>query len=210
MLILYSIPHSLYCCKTRVLLRAKGLEWQERAPPGGSTSPEYRALFPFGNLPDLIDGDFALSDSEAIAKYIEETRALPALLPQGVQARARVREKSRFHDTRLEPALRGLFPLVAKPDAGAAALAMTAINQRLAQLAVLVAQPQPFSLGDCGYVPTFLWIELLAQALHIEVDWPPTVLAYSARLQSLAFVAEELEQYHPHAVAWIDQKQGRG
>lgn len=132
MLTLYSIPHSLYCCKTRVLLRAKGLTWEECAPPGGATSPGYRALFPFGNLPGIVDDGFALSDSEAIAEYIEETRPLPALLPVAAQARARVREKSRFHDTRLEPALRGLFPLVANPDPAAVTLAMTALNPRLA------------------------------------------------------------------------------
>jgi glutathione S-transferase len=206
MLTLYSVPHSLYCCKTRLLLRAKGLDWQELDPPGGATSPAYRALFPFGNLPGLVDGDFALSDSEAIAEYIEETRPLPQMLPDGAQARARMRERGRFHDTRLEPALRGLFPQVAQPNAAAVATAIEAINTRLAQLEYLVAKPVPFGLGDCGYPPTFLWIELLVAALEQPILWPKAVQTYRAGLQALPFVAAEMTQYRPHAEAWVISK----
>lgn len=207
MLILYSVPHSLYCAKTRILLRAKGLEFQDRAPEGGAASPSYRARFPFGNLPGLLDGDFALEDSEAIAEYIEETRPEPPMLPQGAEARARMRERGRFHDTRLEPALRRLFPQVANPDAASLPPLLADLNTRLAQLGRLVEDhPLPFGLGDCGYPPTFLWIELLDAALGWGVDWPTPVRAYRATLEALPFVTEELHLYRPHAEAWIAEK----
>jgi glutathione S-transferase len=206
-LILYSVPHSLYCAKTRILLRAKGLEFQDRAPEGGAASPTYRARFPFGNLPGLLDGDFALEDSEAIAEYIEETRPSPPLLPQGAEARARMRERGRFHDTRLEPALRRLFPQVAKPDTATLPPLVADLNTRLTQLGRLVAEhPLRFGLGDCGYPPTFLWIELLDAALGWGVVWPDAVKAYRAELEALSFVAEELRAYRPHATGWIAEK----
>jgi glutathione S-transferase len=208
MLTLYSVPHSLYCSKTRLLLRAKGLTWDECDPPGGSTSAAYRALFPFGNLPGIVHDGFALSDSEAIAEYLEEAFPAPAMLPQGAQARARVRERSRFHDTRLEPALRGLFPHVARPDPAAVRSAMAMIAMRLEQLAVLVDQPHAFDLGDCGYPATFLWITLLAEALEQDLLWPPAVVAYRARLEAMPWVAAELTAYQPHCADWVRLKRG--
>lgn len=209
MLTLYSVPHSLYCSKTRLLLRAKGLAWTELDPPGGSTSDTYRALFPFGNLPGIVHDGFALSDSEAIAEYLEEAFPDKPMLPQDRQARARVRERSRFHDTRLEPALRALFPQVAKPEPAAVSAAMAAITTRLEQLAVLVAEPQPFDLGDCGYPATFLWISLLAKALHWDLVWPDPVLAYRTRLDALPWVQAEMASYRPHCEDWVTLKRGR-
>jgi glutathione S-transferase len=208
MLTLYSVPHSLYCSKTRLLLRAKGLTWTELDPPGGAASAEYRALFPFGNLPGIVHDGFALSDSEAIAEYLEEAFPAQPMLPQGAQARARVRERSRFHDTRLEPALRAIFPQVARPDPGAVATAMAAISVRLEQLAVLVARPHAFDLGDCGYPATFLWTELLAGALGQDLAWPPAVLAYRAWLEAMPAVAAELAAYRPQCAQWVAMKRG--
>ena len=70
MLSVYAIPVSLYCAKLRILLRHKGLEWEEVPPPGGYGSDEYKRVAPSGNLPALRDGDLLLGDSEAIAEYL--------------------------------------------------------------------------------------------------------------------------------------------
>ncbi len=204
MLTLYSVPHSLYCAKTRILLRAKGLTWQEHTP---ASDPEgFASASPFGNLPAIIMVDFALSDSEAIAEYIDEAFPAPPLLPSSTEARARMRERARFHDTRLEPAVRALFPLVAKPDPKAAAIAVAGVSKRLDQLAVLLAHDLPFGLGDCGFAPTFLWIDLLTQDTGQTLVWPEPVVAYRARLQEIAAVAAEMQDYSRHALEWIAEK----
>ncbi|WP_022702718.1 glutathione S-transferase family protein [Pseudorhodobacter ferrugineus] len=204
-MILFSVPHSLYCAKTRILLRAKGLDWHEQPP--SADRDLFAKASPFGNLPAILDGDFALSDSEAIAEYLNEAYPTPPMLPDAPAARARMRERGRFHDTRLEPAVRALFPLVAAPNPNAAAQAATAITQRLAQLAILLSHPLPFGLGDCGYAPTFLWIDLLTKDMGLSLDWPPAVRDYRAGLDSLPCVAAELSAYHPHATAWMAEKQ---
>lgn len=206
MLTLYSVPHSLYCSKTRVLLCAKGLTWDELDPPGGAASAQYRALFPFGNLPGLVHDGFALSDSEAIAEYLEEAFPAPPMLPKDLHARAKARERSRFHDTRLEPALRGLFPQVSRPDPVAVAAAMLAVSTRLEQLAVLVRTPHAFDLGDCGYPATFLWIDLITEALQQDLVWPDAVREYQTRLEALPCVAKELAAYRPHCTEWVATK----
>ena len=73
MLRVYSIPVSLYCAKLRILLRHKGLDWEEVMPPGCYGSDEYKRIVPSGNLPALVDNDLMLGDSEAIAEYLQRT-----------------------------------------------------------------------------------------------------------------------------------------
>ncbi|QCO56496.1 glutathione S-transferase family protein [Pseudorhodobacter turbinis] len=205
MLTLYSVPHSLYCAKTRILLRAKGLTWQEHTP---ADDPDgFASASPFGNLPAITRDDFALSDSEAIAEYIDEAFPAPPLLSADITARARMRERARFHDTRLEPAVRALFPLVTTPNPEAAAQAVAAIAKRLEQLVVLLTQPLPFGLGDCGFAPTFLWIDLLTQDTGQTLVWPAPVVAYRARLQEVPAVAAEMADYSRHAGEWVAEKQ---
>lgn len=203
-MILYSVPHSLYCAKTRILLRAKGIAWQEHSPAEDRAG--FSAASPFGNLPALQHGDFTLSDSEAIAEYLEEAFPEPPMLPQSLPLRARMRERGRFHDTRLEPAVRLLFPLVARPDAATATRAQEAVSVRLVHLARLLAWPLPFGLGDCGYAPTFLWIDLLAEDLGLSITWPDAVRTWRAELAAIPAVAEELRAYQPQAMAWMDEK----
>jgi len=59
-----------------------------------------------------LDG-FVLADSEAIAEYLNEVFEEPQMLPGDAKERARARERSRFHDTRLEPEVRAMFSQIA-------------------------------------------------------------------------------------------------
>ena len=111
-MLIYTSDHSLYCAKLRILLRHKKLSFTDAPPPGGGGSSTYLSLVPSGNLPALVDGDLTLTDSEAIAEYLEEKYPEIPMLPDTLVARARSRERSRFADTRLEPALRLTFPHV--------------------------------------------------------------------------------------------------
>ena len=208
MLQIYAIPVSLYCAKLRILLRHKGLDWTEIPPPGGYGSDNYKQIVPSGNLPALLDGDTLIADSEAIAEYLEECHPLPPMLPSGAAARARVRERSRFHDTRLEPALRAMFaylPGRAAPPEGAIAQHAAAVNARLQQLAGLTDPDAPaLRLGDCGYPITFAWMDALGPRMGFDIDWPPGVQAYRAWLNRQPAVAAELADYGPKLTAFLD------
>ncbi|KNH04853.1 Maleylacetoacetate isomerase Glutathione S-transferase, zeta [Candidatus Burkholderia brachyanthoides] len=50
--------------------------------------PDYRALNPDGIVPTLVDGGAVLTQSLAIAEYLEETHPEPALLPRDQLDRA--------------------------------------------------------------------------------------------------------------------------
>ncbi len=209
-LIFYAIAPSLYSAKTRIVLRAKGLEWEEHHPPDGYENADFRAMFPAGTMPSIDDNGFKLSDSEAINEYLNETHPYPPLLPDGIRARAMVRQLSRFHDTRLEPALRGLFGHV-DPDARDAnhvTQQAALINRRIGQLSRLI-KPSPLlagkdlTLADCGYPITFAFLERVADALSIDIGWPGNVAAYRTALGEHPVIAEELESYLPEVDAWI-------
>lgn len=210
MLTVYAIPVSLYCAKLRILLRHKDLEWREMPPPGGYGSDEYKQTVPSGNLPALADGDLLIADSEAIAEYLNEKYTDPPMLPADPAARAKVRERSRFHDTRLEPEVRKLFPHMAESarDASVFETQSIAITARLAHLGnmLMAAPPKPehgLTLAECGYPITFAWLDGLIPKLGLAITWPEAVTAYRARLEEHNAVAAELAEYGPRLTEWL-------
>ena len=205
---IYSIDHSLYCAKLRLVLRNKGLDWRDIAPPA-----DYLTLVPTGNLPALVDGDLMLTDSEAIAEYLEEKYPLPAMLPSGLIPRAKCRELSRFHDTRLEPALRLLFSNVtpATRVAYEVQAAHAEITKRLTALTTLLARsPLPRDhlwLADCGLIVTLEWLDLMEHHTVLPpLHWSETVRSYRAQMEALPKVAQELTFYRPHMREWMEGK----
>lgn len=76
-----------------MLLREKGLPQRFAAmAPGGSKQPAYLALHPFGRLPHLTHGAFALYETQAILRYIDRIAPAPALVPADPRAEARMNQ----------------------------------------------------------------------------------------------------------------------
>ncbi len=215
MLTLYSTPESLYCAKSRILLRHKRARWREVMPPGGCGSAEYRKMIPAGTMPAIVDGDLVLADSEAIAEYLDEALPEPPMLPRDSGARAKCRERSRFHDTRLEPELRKLFPHLGSAGEGSGIVVTQSevLNQRLLELARLLESDTSrdsaaLMLGDCGYPVSFAWLDAFTLPLGLELEWPQEVCDYREQVANHAAVAAELEAYRPAMQAWIESKLG--
>ncbi len=160
-LIFYATALSSYSAKVRLVLCVKGVVFEERVPPNGYRSADYRAIVPMGTLPAIQVGQWVLSESEAINEYLEERYPEPAMLPSEPQLRARVRFLCRFHDLYLEPKVRALFGHVR-----ASSRKPQELGARRDDIARLVAQladwtqPQPYlltpdiSLADCGPLVT--------------------------------------------------------
>lgn len=211
MLTIYNIPISIYTAKLRIVLRHKGLAWEEFPPPGGYRSEAYRKIVPSGNIPTMLDGDVMLSDSEAIAEYLEEKHSEPAMLPLGLVPRAKARERGRFHDTRLEPALRAMYPLLKERDSEVLHAGFSDVNRHLSALELLLntdgLPSAKLLLCDAGFAVTFEWLASLERALQLELTWPSSVVAYRERLSRFPAVAEELDHYRPaiHTYLYPDQ-----
>ncbi len=208
MITLYSIPESLYSAKLRIVLRTKSIDFEVVAPPGGYGSEEYKEIIPAGTVPAIVHDGFVLADSEAIAEYLNEVFPEPEMLPGGSRERAKARERSRYHDTRLEPEVRSMFGHIA-PQGQIADIVRakeTLINARLQALSGLVADLDALTLGDVGFPISFLWIDLFAPVLDLTIEWPEPVQIYRARLDENPFIQEELATYRPHAEAWVASK----
>ena len=209
MLTIYAVPVSVYNANLRILLRHKGVAFTELPPPGGYGSAAYKALIPSGNLPAMIHDDLTLADSEAIAEYIEETFTDTPMLPDTIALRAKAREKSRLHDTRLEPAVRAIYPQVAYATRNTDAVNAggDTISKHLTALALYLSTDpldrDTLWMCDCGFAVTFAWIKAFETAIDLSITWPDAVLAYDARLRSFPEVAKELIAYQPAMDAYL-------
>lgn len=213
--ILYCNDVSGYCCKVRIVLAHKRIAWDERAPPDGYGSAAYRAIVPAGTIPALVHGDLTLSESEAIVEYLDEAWPDPPMLPGSPAARARLRQLSRFHDSRLEPPLRALFAHVhpASRDGAASAAALDLYAKRLEDLAA-IASPAPLlaggrlSLADCGYPATLMLGRGMAAAFGRALRLPPAIAAYEQALAAHPSVAPALTRCRAATEAWFAAKLG--
>ena len=217
MIKVYSIPPSLYSAKVRIVLRAKKLDWEDVPPPGGYGSDAYKEIVPSGTLPAIEHGGFVLADSEAINEYLNELVPQPRMWPVDIVERARARTLSRFHDTRLEPAVRALFGHVDpdKRDETFVAGQAKIISERLDQL-TSIATPAPLltgdrlSLADCGYPITFVFLDMLNGPMALNIEMPAALKAYFSDLQREPNVAAELATYRPALAAWVETTTGTG
>ena len=184
-MIFHATALSSYSAKVRVVLCVKGLDFEERAPAQGYRSPEYRALVPMGTLPAIQIEDWVLSESEVINEYLEERYPAPAMLPQDLEQRARVRFLCRFHDLHLEPKVRALFgqlkPAQRNPE--------TVPNISLADCGFLVNVPLAAAvLAACGQSLTLP--PVLAHWLSVASVHPPVERALAPwRAATLAWLS---------------------
>ena len=210
---LYNVAVSSYGAKVRIMLRHKALEWAEITPPDGYGSDAYRQIVPASTVPAIIHDGLTLADSEAIAEYLDERFPSPAMMPGDIGLRARARELSRFHDTRLEPVLRSFFGQVAPDSRNADFIAGNArlLQSRLDQLAIM-ASPAPLLTGDrlaiadCGFVASFAILDLLKDCLDLPVALPDDLTVYAGTLARHPSVSDEDSRYRAALRDWAEAK----
>jgi glutathione S-transferase len=212
MITLYGIPVSSYVAKVRLALRLKGLAFTEVAPPGGYGSSTYRAIVPAGSVPAIVHDGFALHESEAILEYLEEAFPEPALHPRDAKTRAWHRAIALYHDTKLEPAVRAMFPFIARaPDAGERESLRSAYADRIERLAELV-DPKPFlggssiALSECGFPTTIMMGDRLLEAMGAEVPANPKIGAWMAAFDGHPVAAANTAICRDALEAWIAEK----
>ena len=208
---------SLYCSKVRIMLRHKRIKFEEKEPAGGYGSIHWRKRIPAGNLPVLEHKGLTISDSEVIAEYLEEVWPEESMLAETPLLRALIRQRGRFHDTRLEPSLRSLFGWLKSAHSSGNVFSESSvekkldlIQQRLNQLAQLlqIEQQQLYKgrlwLGDCGFAASFPWIEIIERKAKHTFVWPEQVLQYRHQIETFQAVVEEYADYKQAITSWIE------
>ena len=209
-MIFHATALSSYSAKVRLVLCVKGVDFEERAPAQGYRSAEYRALVPMGTLPAIQEGDWVLSESEAINEYLEERYPTPPMLPQDLQLRAQSRFLCRFHDLHLEPRVRALFAHVkpAQRNPQTVLALRDDIDARLRQLASWV-QPQPFlltptiGLADCGPLVTLPLATQVLAACGQPLTLPPVLEEWLQMASAHPDVERALAPWRAATQAWL-------
>jgi glutathione S-transferase len=96
-ILLYTDSHftSPYAMSAFAALTEKRLSFEIRTldlAAGANTDPEYARTSLTQRVPTLIDGDFALSESSAIAEYLNDAYPDPPIFPSDLRQRARARQ----------------------------------------------------------------------------------------------------------------------
>lgn len=88
---LHGYEYSVYSWIARLALHEKGVRysWVEVDPFSAELPTSYLDLHPFNRVPALKDGAFALYETNAITRYVDEAFEGPKL--QGIDARERAR-----------------------------------------------------------------------------------------------------------------------
>lgn len=88
---LHGYRYSVYNRIARLVLLSKGVEHRRvEVDPFAGLSADYLALNPFGRVPVLTHGAFALFETSAITRYVDRAFEGPSLQPEAVPALARM------------------------------------------------------------------------------------------------------------------------
>jgi len=86
---IYGIPGSPFLRAVEVTMKEKGLDYQLHAmAPGEHKSEEYLKRHPFGRIPAFEHDGFAIYETQAIVRYLDDRFPNPPLTPGNPQQRA--------------------------------------------------------------------------------------------------------------------------
>lgn len=153
----HGVPGSPYVRAVLITLEEKAAPYRFAAlAPGQHRAQPYLSLNPMAKIPTLVDGDFVLTETQAILRYIDRVVPTPPLTPASPRAAARMDQVMNINDWYLfqgvgnvigfqrvvGPRLMGLAP-----DEAAIAAAMPAARTVFAELSRLLGE-QPYFAGD--------------------------------------------------------------
>lgn len=215
---LYSYFRSSAAYRVRIALNLKRIDYTvvpvHLVKDGGEQlAPAHRKLHPDGLVPVLIDdttdGRVVLTQSLAIIEYLEETRPLPALLPQAPDARAYVRSIALGIACDIHPinnlrVLRYLKRELAVTDTAKDAWYRHWCEQGLAAIErMLVSEGKAGdfcygdapTLADCALVPQVF----NAQRFDCNLSTMPTILRINANCLATEAFARAVPALQPDA-----------
>ena len=209
----YALPLSAYCTKVRIVLEIKQIPYKESEPLGGHyTSESYRRYMPPGTIPAIEHNDLKLFDSEAIVEYLEDVFSDIPMRAIEPGKRARQRAIAQYHNTRLEPEVRALFPLVKCPskerDYDEVRRAFVAFNAAMEKLETII-EPAPYigggfpCLADCGYPATLRMAQDIFLALGTGVRFSDRIMNWLDALEAHQVIGDEVRKNRLAVADWM-------
>jgi glutathione S-transferase len=177
-MILYGSSISPFVRKVLVFAAEKGVSLEVRPVAFADQDEGFREASPFGKMPALRDGDFALSDSSAIVHYLEAAHPEPALIPSAARERGRTIWFDEFADTVLfECGRKIFFNRIVAPRflkrAGDEAVAERALHQELPPILDYLERQVPadggFLVGDRLTLADIAVVSPFVNFLHLGI-----------------------------------------
>lgn len=195
---LFGPAYSTYARTARLALEEKGVAYELREVDiltGQGQSPEHRARQPWGKVPALDHDGFALFETLAITRYVDEAFPGPALQPADVRARARMTQICAIVDSY------GYAPMIGKvfwqaaivpmqggtPDQAVAAEGLAQAERALDAIEGLVAAGEgmlcgdALTLADLHLVPVVEYF-VMAEAGRAALAARPRLAAWAQRI----------------------------
>lgn len=200
---LYQADLSMFAARVRIQAYTKGVALELLPPPGGLNTPEFIAINPTGKVPCLVDGDFALPESEVIMEYIEDKHSEPSLRPKDAKAHAKQRLINRLTDLYVYQPMAKLFPQLGFKgrDQGVVDAALADLDKGLKWVETYVEGPKyavggRMSLADCTLPPQlFFPVNLLPRFGRDDaLAHTPKLKAYFAAIAQEPPVAKVLAE----------------
>jgi glutathione S-transferase len=104
--VVHGVAGSPYLRSALLGFEEKGADYRfAQLPPGGVKSAEHLARHPFGRVPAITHGDFALYEVQAILRYLDAVLPGPALQPSEPKAMARMSQIANIVDWYVMPSI---------------------------------------------------------------------------------------------------------
>jgi glutathione S-transferase len=98
-IVVFGVPGSPFLRAVEVGLKEKDAAYRlQPLAPGESKSEEYLKRHPFGRIPAFQHGDFALYETQAILRYLDDVFPEPAFEPSDPRAAARMNQVIGIND----------------------------------------------------------------------------------------------------------------
>ena len=193
---------SPFAWKVWLVLEHKGIAYTAKRlsfDKDETRTPEFLAINPRGRVPTIVDDGFALSESNAISEYLEETYPQNPLLPKDAKGRALVRRLVGEADDSLYKASSDLMSKVlyvspSERDAKAIGEAKAKLREELAYWEGHLKGDffaGPLSLADFAIYPYLrmpVRVEERAPGQGMKrAELPANIAAWMKRIQALPY-----------------------
>jgi glutathione S-transferase len=192
--IVYGPVYSTFTRTARLALEEKGVDYdlvEVDLLSGATKTPEHLARQPFAKVPAFEHDGFALYETDAITRYVNDAFPGPDLVPADSRSRARMAQAIGVISSYAYPCLilqifmqRAIMPMMGKPaDEGAIAAAMPQAETCIKALEQLIdgnryLAGDRLSLADLLLIPVYDYVsqtpegqKLLAGAPNLKRWW---------------------------------------
>lgn len=190
------------------LLKVKHEIVEIKIATGDTKKEDYRKINPQGLIPAINDNGFILGESEAVVRYILNTRpGGEKLYPADPKTRSQIDRYFPFHHSSVRPVLSEIMlathPFISKDRKFDLEATQRKTEQTLKQFNEFYLQGKKFIAGDeLTIADLFAFNELVSLYLNLDYDLSkqPAVKEYVDRILNLPFMEEIMKQVKEGAV----------